>query len=709
MSAELFIEVGIEEIPAGFLEPALSDLAAGLSKRLDEAGLKHGVAKTFGTPRRLAVSISDVIEETPLQEKTVTGPPSSAAFKDGKPTKAAEGFAKKQGCDVSELTEVDTERGKYVAVCKKTGGEKAVDLLPQIVTESISALRFKKTMRWGSGSFTFVRPIHWLVALFDEKIIPAHAGEIAASNESRGHRFMAPEQFKITGGEQYVQACLDHKVMVDISKRREIIREGIEKLGSEAGGRTVENEELVEETANLVEWPVPIKGRYDDEFLKLPRAVPETAMGDHQRYFAVEGNDGKLLPYFITISNMEVTDPQVLANGNERVLRARLADAAFFWREDLKVPLDKFAERLSGVVFLKGLGSSAEKVNRFRKLAGLIADEIGMSEQDKKNLDRAAAVCKADLETLMVYEFPELQGLMGREYAMAAGEPQAVADAIEEHYRPRFAGDDLPASEIGAVLSVADKLDTICGCFGVGKLPTGTADPLGLRRAALGVINIMLARDWKIDLLNLIAAEVDILQQAQKLNIKKIKSVSALNRGLREFFRTRFANIVDGISKDLIDAVLTVDFSEPVRAKKKIEALAKFKKAPEFDELAAAFKRVTNILDQAFNLDGDSEKLAADIVRDMAGFDKTLAEEKPEIELAEAIDRLQDDVDAAIKQEDYSAAFSLISQIKPQVDTFFDEVLVNHEDEKIRQNRLALLRGLQGLFKELADFSRIST
>ena len=687
MSAELFLELGTEEIPAGFIASALQDIQELLSQELERARISYGEISTFATPRRLAVSIKDVARLQQRQELEVTGPPARIAYDDsGKPTKAAEGFARTNGVSVDELQIIETAKGEYLFISKVIeGGETKIEL-QQILPRVISKISFKKSMRWKDLDIRFVRPLHWIVAVFAGEIIPFTFGDLKSGDRSRGHRFMAPEEFSVKDAAEYLFKAEQHHVLPEVAKRRQLITEQLAVLAQTLGGMINPDDELLDEVSFLVETPQALAGTIDDEFLQLPPELLIASMREHQRYFTLVDAKGKLLPHFITVANTHAKDPRVVVAGNERVLRARLSDAMFFWKEDQKNKLETRLELLKKVVYQAKLGTSFEKIERFTELATGLAQRL--APQTVVLTKRAAILAKCDLETGMVYEFPELQGIMGREYALLEGEDPRVATAIYEHYLPTQAGGELPSDDIGSFISLADKIDTICGCFSVGLIPTGTADPYALRRNAIGILAIILDRGYSISIPDLVAESVELLEP------KRQRSASEIVADVVEFIRLRFVNMLSGESypADVIDAVLSASFDDPIDALKRIEALSKLKQKDDFDPLAVAFKRVGNIIKGG---------LAQPV-------DKDLLAEDSEKALFADLEKVQAEVDKYIVAHDYDQALVLIAGLRQPVDAFFDNVMVMVEDEAVKSNRLALLTGIAGLFKGIADFRRIS-
>jgi glycyl-tRNA synthetase beta chain len=686
MTKELFLEIGTEEIPAAFLPKAMADLDALIRKEFEHARISHGEVSTLSTPRRIALLVRDLDEQQPDAEVTALGPAKKVAYDtDGNPTKAAEGFARGQGVDVRDLSVATTEKGEYVAVTKLIVGRPTADLLTEILPRVIGAIPFRKSMRWGDLDVRFARPMHWIVALFDGVVVPFSFGSINSGSASRGHRFMGDASFPVRDFAHYLDECERHFVIPNQEKRKEIIRREVEQAARAAGGRVLPDEGLLEQVTFLVEYPSVVCGSFERDFLQVPKEVLITSMREHQRYFSLVDEDGRLLPNFITVNNTLADDPAVVTRGNERVLRARLSDARFFFEEDKKVSLEGRVEDLKGVVYQAKLGTSYEKMERFRTLAEGLASRL--CPEVAGRVSRAAYLCKADLVTGMVGEFPELQGVMGREYALLSGEEPDVALAIHEHYLPTQAGGDLPATDIGAFVSIADKLDTICGCFGVGLIPSGTADPYALRRSAIGIIAILLDRGYDLSLTDLIDSSLDLLRQ-------KLTRDETLVRGdVLDFFRGRYVNLMAGrYPSDVVEAVVAVSFDNLKEADARMAALTEFRERPDFEPLAVAFKRVCNIVKEGTDVPVD------------AG----LFQDDAERELSRAFDAVASAARRKIDENDYLAALTEIAGLKSPIDAFFDRVMVMAEDERVRNNRLALLTVIARLFGVIADFSRIS-
>jgi len=688
MGKQLLLEIGTEEIPARFTQKALEDLAALMKRELETVQVSFGKMRTLGTPRRLVLWVDSVAE---FQKDTVErklGPPKHLAFDEkGNPTKTAQGFAKAQGVGVEDLESVRTEKGEYLCVMRRRRGGKTFDLLRKSLPKGITSLSFVKSMRWGSSSLRFVRPIHWILALLGGEVVPFKLDDIESGDATYGHRFMSPKSFRVSGFRDYLKKVRKASVIVDPGERRKMIEDGIHGAAREVSGKILENQELLDEVTYLVEFPVITLGDFEKAFLTLPKEVIVHAMEDHQRYFPVVNRKGKLLPHFVCVGNTRAADMDVVRRGNERVLRARLSDARFFYDEDTKVPLKQKVEALKEVVFQAKLGTSYEKVMRFRALSRLLAKNLRPDLEE--SVDRAAFLCKADLVTGMVGEFPSLQGIIGREYALLSGESVEVADAIYEHYLPTFAGDNLPSSPIGDFVSVADKLDTIVGCFGVGLIPTGAGDPFALRRQALGILNILLEKRYAISLKAIIKEGLGLLKEKLELPSREVEG------SVLEFFRLRFQNflISKGTPLDVVEAVLEIGFDNVVDCHDRIVALTTVKKSKEFAPLAMAFKRVVNISRGFPRRDVTPSLFRED------------AEQKLHKALLEAKKRL----DKLLKEKEYQQALTEMTQLKAPVDRFFDRVLVMDKDRKLKDNRLALLGQAADLFSCIADFSKIVT
>jgi glycyl-tRNA synthetase beta chain len=688
MGKELLLEIGTEEIPAAFLPKAMVDMKEIIGKELSGRRIRHAGITAMATPRRLCLSIAHLSDRQEDQIIEKIGPARSVAFdKDGNPSKAALGFARGQGLEMADLETIFTEKGEYLCARKKIAGEDTKSLLPNILVKFIGSIPFKKSMRWSNLEFRFARPIHWILALFDGETISFTIENVTSGNESYGHRFMSPKPFVVNNFKDYLAKCKEHFVIVDPDARRETILEETRKVAAEVNGNVFFTDDLLETVTFLVEHPTAVRGSFDKDYLKIPKEVLTTTMIAHQKYFPVVDEGGRLLPYFITINNTLARDPAIVSRGNEKVIRARLADAKFFFEEDQKTPLDIHFDKLKQVVFHTQLGTSYDKVMRFRELSAYMAERINPALKD--TVDRTAVLAKADLETQMVYEFAELQGIMGREYALIAGENPVVAKAVYEHYLPVAAGGDLPETVEGAIVSIADKMDTIVGFFGVNLIPTGTADPYALRRQALGIINITLDKQFIFNLDELIDRSLEILSDKLKRSKEEIKG------DVLEFFKGRFENqlISQGYQYDVVDAVLATGFTDIVGSLKKINAMVLFKSHTDFEPLAIAFKRVVNIIKGFEHSSLDPAQFTTD------------AEKR----LYDAFVTIGKKVFLHIDKSEYSSALTELSLMRKPVDELFENVLVMDKNETIRLNRLSLLKEISNLFHEIADFSKIVT
>ncbi|MCK5540124.1 MAG: glycine--tRNA ligase subunit beta [Deltaproteobacteria bacterium] len=687
MTQDLLIEIGTEEIPAGFLSKAFVDMKTQAQKMLTRLRLDHGEITIMATPRRLALKVSDLAS---CQEDRVVenmGPAKRIAFdENGQPSKAGIGFARGQGVKPEELEIVTTEKGEYVCVRKRETGEKTTNLLAEALPAYIMSIPFRKSMRWQNLDARFARPVHWLAALYGDQTISFDCAGISSGAESYGHRFMAPEKFKIKQPADYVELCRKAHVIVDQKERKAMIKSQLATIEKQIGGTIIDDPELLETVTNIVEYPHAITGSFDKSFLELPEEVLIIVMRYHQKYFCLRDSEGRLMANFITVNNTVARDPEIVVKGNQRVLLARLNDARFFYQEDLKIPLEDFVERLRSVVFQAKLGTSYEKVERFRSLAEKMADLI--CPEQKAAISRTAWLCKADLESNMVNEFSDLQGIMGREYARAAGEDDAIAIGIHEHYMPTGAGGVLPSNDCGAIVGIADKIDTLVGCFGVGLQPTGSADPYALRRQVLGIINICLDRNYRLPLKNLINHSLELLQN------KIEKPAENVADEVLEFIKGRFFHSLTaaGVPTGVIEAVLAVGFDDIVITHKRISALDRFRHRDDFTDLSTAFKRIMNITrKEKENYQLIPEKL-------MAG---------AEADLYQAWQKVAQRLAADLENEDYDQAFSTVAELKTNVDTFFDEIMVMVDDQTVRENRLALLQGIAADFRKIADFSKL--
>ena len=684
MEQKLLFEIGTEEIPAKFMPGILEQLKGLAEKKLQELRVPFASVTVFGTPRRMTF-IAEGVEET--QASTVVeskGPSLKIAFgPDGAPSKAAQGFARGQGIAVEDLI----VRDEYVYAVKKLTGQAVIDLLPAFLVDIVESLSFPKNMRWADHDFRFVRPIRWLVALLDDKIIPIEITGVKSGRNTLGHRFLSKGEVKIASAGDYEKVLRDHFVIVNQNERRSIIRQQVEELAQKEGGIAEIDEDLLEEVVYLVEYPTALCGHFDDKFLSLPKETVITPMREHQRYFPVLTADGKLLAKFITVRNGNSEGLDIVAHGNERVLRARLSDAEFFFNEDRKIKLEERLEKLKTVVFQEGLGNIYDKSVRLADIAMTLKKNLNV-KVDEDVLQRTALLSKTDLVTGMVCEFTELQGVMGREYALLDGEKPEVAQGIFEHYLPRFAGDELPKTDIGRLVGIADKLDNIAATFSRGLIPTGSQDPYALRRQAIGIINILVDGNYHLPLLKTMSAVLELL------NVPCAKSGELLAQ-LQEFFVQRVKNMMSdqGIRYDVIDAVLNEKANDDivdlfVRAK----ALAEYVETPEAAESIQAFTRVANLCKKA---EGET------IIRE------NLFVETAEKELYEAICRLQKETIPALVAYNYAEVLKLMNEVSAPVNKFFDTVMVMDKDENVKNNRLALLVQVKETASMVGDLSSI--
>ena len=685
---ELLLEIGTEEIPAGFIPQALIDLESLAKKELEANRIDfHGI-NTLGTPRRLVLVIESISEKQRDEETKKIGPSKQAAFDaKGNPTKAAIGFAKSQSVPVESLTLIQTEKGEYVCAVKKESGRPTSELLSSIIPKWIFSIPFQKSMKWADVPIRFARPIHWILALFGGEVVPFEVGNIRSGNKTYGHRFMHSGPIPIKDFRSYLQKTKEAFVIVDPVERKKRIEDEMIREGAKVSGRVLKDEELLNEVNFLVEYPVALCGTFDNKFLSLPREILIHSMKEHQRYFPVVDDHGILLPHFVCISNINPKSREVVVKGNEKVLKARLSDAAFFFEDDLKIPLEKRLEQLKKVVFQAKIGTSYEKVMRFKQLALWMVERI--DPKLREVVERASLLCKADLVTGMVGEFPKLQGIVGREYARLSGEKPEVAEAICEHYLPGFAGDRLPSGPIGDIVSIADKMDTIVGCFGVGLVPTGTADPFGLRRQALGIIRIILEKKYSISLRRLVE------ESEKQLKEKMERPAEQVKEEVLDFFRVRYQNFL--LDKeypfDVTEAVLSISFDELLDVQGRIDALRKAREWKDFESIVIAFKRAMNIL--------KGSPLKREI-------NPSLFAEPVEQNLYQLFLKAKEKIDHHFNKKEYEVALLEMTQMKKPIDDFFDGVMVMVEDEAIRNNRLALLDEIGKLFLRIADFSKLT-
>ncbi|MEN6439536.1 MAG: glycine--tRNA ligase subunit beta [Syntrophobacter sp.] len=689
MAEALFIELGSEEIPAGYIIPALESMSSQMTRFLDENRITHGSPIISGTPRRLVLNIPDVATSQEAVTIEIIGPPRRAGFDaQGNPTKAAEGFAKGQGVSVGDLSIKETPKGEYLCVYREETGVTTRELLEKMLPDFIARIPFPKSMHWSSLTATFARPLQWIVALLGEEVLVCEYASVRGGKRSKGHRFMSPGWFEVKDYASHCENLKKNKVILDIAERRKLIAEGADRAAEGVGGKILRDEDLLDEVTQLVEYPQPLVGQFEEKYLELPPELLITVIKKHQRYFAITGANGGLLPYFVTISNTIPRDFSLVAAGNARVVRARLEDARFYYKEDQKVPLDDRVEQLRGVVFHSKIGTSFEKVERFSEIAKWLAGQIAPDSME--TVLRAARLSKADLVSGVVGEFPELQGVMGKTYAVLQGEPRLVADTIFEHYLPNRAGGPIPAHIEGSIVSIADKIDTITACFGAGLIPTGTTDPFALRRQTLGIIRIVLEGRLRVSLGVLLDTALALL--ASRLS----QPAGNVKRDILDFFQGRLHHYLlsqEGFSPDIIESALSIGIDDLAEAVARTKALAAFTGRPDFNDLAAAVKRVANIIKEP----------------ETAPVDVNLFTIPAEQTLFGAFQDMESAVEGLLAKSDYAGALEAMAQLKGPIDGFFDSVLVMDKDEAVRRNRLALLTQVHVLFSRIADFRKIQT
>lgn len=684
---DFLFELGTEELPPLALPELERALTESLRAGLDAASLAHDGIVSYAAPRRLAVLVRALSEMQPVQRIKRRGPPVNAAFdkKTGAPTRAATAFAESCGVALEALGRVTEGKGEFLQFEGSKPGAATATLLPAIIQGALDGLPIPKRMRWGSSDAEFVRPVHWVVMRFGHETLKARLLDTNAGASTRGHRFHAPGEIHIDAPANYADVLRSAGfVIASFAERRERIREQVLAVAAAGGGRAVMDDALLDEVTALVEWPVAIEGRFDERFLALPREVLISTLQEHQRYFPVEDAQGALTHRFITISNIASRDPSRVREGNERVVRPRLADAAFFQEQDRRKPLHAAREGLDAVTFQAKLGSIGDKVRRVIALARSIAPHVGA---DVALAGRAAELAKCDLLSAMVGEFPELQGTMGAYYAAADGEDPKVAAAIRDHYLPRGAGDALPADPVGIAVALADKLDTLAGIFGIGQKPSGTKDPFALRRAAIGVFRIVLERKLDLDLAELIGQAVALQP------VKAADTASEVLAYLQERMRAHYLEA--GYPAESFDAVLATLTTRPLDFDSRMQALAAFRERPEAESLAAANKRIANIL---------RKSEAADVPQTVDASRLLVPAEK---NLHEAVDAVAAKVTADISSRRYDAALASLAGLRPAIDAFFNDVMVNDPDPALRANRLALVSRVRGLFAGVADFSKL--
>lgn len=685
--ADFLVEIGTEELPPTALLKLSSAFTKNITTALDEASLAYSTVHSYATPRRLAVWIEALQTKQADKEVEKRGPALKAAYDaDGNPTKAVQGFARSCGVEVADLEKLETEKGTWLMYRAQRAGKETQSFITDIIKMALDKLPIAKRMRWGDLDAQFVRPVQWLVMLFNDKVIDCEILSVNSGNQTYGHRFHAPSAITLNKPADY-EALLKEQgqVVADFSQRKEIIRTQIEAIASESKAVAVIDESLLDEVAAMVEWPVAVKGDFEKRFLDVPQEALIYTMKLNQKYFHLEDTDGKLMPHFITISNIQSKEPIQVKEGNERVIRPRFADAEFFWNQDRKVTLDSRLERLKTVVFQKQLGTLFDKTERVKKLAGWIAEQCG---ENVSQTQRAAELCKCDLLTDMVGELPSLQGVIGRYYAQHDGEDATVADALDDYYKPRFAGDSLPATAVSQALALADRVDTLMGIFAIGQIPTGVKDPFALRRAALGVLRILIEKNIDIDL-NV------LFEQAAGNFAEKLQANKAIQTVLDYCMDRLTAYYQDkGIQIEVVKSVLATRPTKPIDFDKRITAIKSFLATPAAASLAAANKRSGNILKKA------KGKLPSSV-------DETLLIDAEEKTFYKTLSSLKDSVNNSVQAGDYEQALAQLAELREPVDAFFDNVMVMADDDAVKNNRLALLNNLRGMFMQIADLSRL--
>lgn len=684
----LAFEIGTEEIPAFDLAGAVKQLSTMVPSLLDDAAIPHGAVKIFSSPRRLIVIAEEIPEATEEKNEVFKGPSAKIAFDaEGNPTKAAQGFARGKGVDPSSLVVEDG----YVYARTHTPSVNVASLLSSVLNKIIHGLSWPRSQRWGVQSEYFTRPVRWIVALFGNEVIDFTFAGLVAGRTTYGHRFLAPGPFEVADADSLVDVVRSASVIPSEAEREQVIREGVAKAEAETGFTAVLHPKTLVEVINLAECPTVLVGTFDEEFLKVPEEIIVDAMLVHQRYFPLYDKDGKLTNRFIVVSNGDPACAETIVDGNERVVRARLYDAKFFYDEDLKQPLESYVDHLGEVVFQEKLGTMLDKTNRIQRLADHLAEDAGLAGQDLSDVERAARLCKADLVTSAVVEFTSVQGVMGSYYAAASGETAQVAQAIEQHYRPRFAGDEAPDTVVGKIVAIADKLDTVCGLFAVGQGPTGSSDPFALRRSAIGIVAMLSGKDAvEVSLVAAIdAALASYAQQGIEFD------TDAVRRDVIEFFITRTKVMMRdaGNSIDAIDAVLSAGIQEPVELINRVSALeaARSEQPEVFEDLATAYARANNLCDSKLGTEVD-EGLLSEV----------------EQALVRAVCQAESNVASALENNNYAAALSELAALRKPIDLFFENTMVMDEDQALRENRLRLLNSFVAVFANVADFALLS-
>ncbi len=700
MADDLLLEIGTEELPATYIEPAIEQMGMLARKLFSEERVPFKEIKTYATPRRLILFVKEVAKKQDDLVLEVLGPSKKAAFdSEGNPTKAASGFARSQGVKVEDLVTRKVEKGEYVFALKREPGRATLEVLPKILKEVITGISFPKSMRWPQSNIRFARPIRWMVALYDTRTVNFCLGKLKAGKLTQGHRLLSSKPIMVKNIANYEELLKNNFVIIDQEQRKRTIEKAINDAIRKTKGRLLEDKELLEEVNYLLEYPTAVLGHFEDKYLKLPRQVLITCLKHHLKYFSLLDNEGKLIPYFVGLKDGISEYMENVRQGYERVLSARLKDAEFFFEQDTKRKLEENVEKLKGVVFQEELGTLYDKTQRVIKLSEIIAG-LSNANCEKPILRRIALLSKADSVTEMVGEFPELQGTMGREYARFSGEEKSVADGIYEHHLPLSGSAELPQSIEGAIVSIADKVDTITGDFCIGFLPSGSQDPYGLRRQAQGVIRIILDKKLSLSLDIVVDESLDLLRKSAHFSRRRLEEISEVKNQIVQFFRQRMESILTdgGINYDEIEATLAVGFYDLVDAEIRASSIRKLRRSPDFEPVIIAFKRAKNILKQA-------EERKIKVVSSQ--FSEEKLKELEERRLWQAFNEIEKETNKLLKKREYQKALEKLVSLRKPVDDFFDKVMVMAEDRKLRDNRLALLNRIVELFCKIADFSKI--
>jgi len=690
VAKDLVFEIGTEEIPAKFMNRTLEQLKENATRVFLENRIGYDSLETYGTPRRLVLYVKDMAEKQEDLETEVKGPSKKAAYdNDSNPTKALLGFLKGNGLDIKDIYIKELSGAEYIYGKKHLKGMDTKEVLKVLLPSILVSISFPKSMKWGNKSFRFARPVRWLMPIFGDELVEFNKDDIRCSKYTKGHRVLSEGDIEITNASEYFDKMRKAYVIVDQNERREIIKKQCEEIAKEKNGKIIHDDDLLEEIVYLVEYPTALLGSFEEDYLKLPKEVIITPMKEHQRYFPVEDEKGNLMSNFITIRNGDDSYIDIVRQGNEKVLRARLSDAKFFYEEDKKVPLDQCVEKLKSVVFQETLGTIYDKTVNIINNSIYIAQELGLEEKEVEELKRAAYLAKADLVTNMVKEFDELQGIMGREYPLVQGESPEVAKAIEEHYMPRNAGDDMPSSLYGAIVGMADRIDTITGCFSIGIQPTGSQDPYALRRQAISIINIILEKKIHLDIKKLVQKAITPFVEKGIIKEEPFKVID----DVIDFFKQRLKNVLldRNYEYDVIDSVLNVGLTDIEDAMLRVKELSQWKNQVDFLAIASSFNRVSNLASKAETMEIDS----------------ILLSEQAEKELFDSYMNVKNIFNEAMDKKEYHDALKALMLMKRPIDNFFDNTMVMVEDQSIRRNRLAMLKTIENMMMRFADLSLI--